>query len=255
MGLSALPTFDVSKGFLYFKSTLAQSSALVDFILPSWMPKLAAPANAYVTHQPTYSDVARAINRCSASASACPFDQLSVIILNRCPIVRTLLHKIIVSCWTSCTIPTRWKWGATVLIYKKGNPDDPSNFRPITLQPVWYTIFSTIYSRKLNDFLKVNGLIESSIQKGFTAGVDGVTEHTELLDHLMKTAKREKRSICVTLLDLKNAFGSVHHKLIEFTLKFHHVPDEFVKIFKDIYSGSYISVAVGSEWTNPIKVE
>ena len=45
--------------------------------------------------------------------------------------------------------------------------------------------------------------VDRSIQKGFWRGSDGVTEHTELLAHMLRDAKRRQRSIMVTLLDLK----------------------------------------------------
>ena len=131
-------------------------------------------------------------------------------ILKRCPILQTLLHQIIVSCWSTRTIPACWKRGATILIYNRGDPSDPSNFRPITLQPVWFKTFSNIYSSKISIFLKDNKYIDKHVQKGFMAGVNGVSQHCELLAHLIKTARREQRSICISLLDIKNAFGLVH---------------------------------------------
>ena len=77
----------------------------------------------------------------------------------------------------------------------------------------------------------------------------------ELLTHMVKTAKREQRSIVVTLLDLESAFISVHHNLIKHSLNYHHLPNEFVQIFCSIYKNAYISVAVGDQWTHPISVQ
>ena len=63
-------------------------------------------------------------------------------------------------------------------------------------------------------FLNENHYIDKSIQKGFWPGTDGVSDHTEMLTHAIKDAKRHSRSLVVTLLDLKNAFGEVDHNLI-----------------------------------------
>ena len=97
--------------------------------------------------------------------------------------------------------------------------------------------------------------MQNNIQKGFEKGTDGVTEHNELLAHIMHTAKREQRSICVALLDLKNAFGLIQHSFIRQALKFHFVPQEFIQIFDEIYEKSTISVAVGDTWSDAIKVK
>ena len=204
---------------------------------------------------PSYQEVSRAIAKCRSSSSACPYDQISIIILKKCPIIRTIVHRIIVQCWSTRQIPLVWKRGATVLIYKRGDPSIPDNFRPITLQPVLYKMFSTVYSQRLNKFLTENHYLQKNIQKGFEKGIDGVTEHTEMLSHIIHTAKRENRSICISLLDLKNAFGLVQHTLIKQALLFHHVPEEFIQIFEDIYKNSSISVALGGTWTRNISVE
>ena len=52
---------------------------------------------------------------------------------------------------------------------------------------------------------------------------------------MIKQAKLKQRSIVVTLLDLKNAFGEVHHSIIPVVLKHHHVPEEIVNIVKSLY--------------------
>ena len=75
-----------------------------------------------------------------------------------------------------------------------------------------------------------------------------------MLGHIIKDAKRNQRSIVITLLDLKNAFGEIHHNLIVTAIRYHHLPQEFVDIFRSIYENNFITVAVRSEWTKPIKV-
>ena len=59
----------------------------------------------------------------------------------------------------------------------------------------------------------------------------------------------------ITLLDLKNAFGEVHHDLIQTALQYHHLPDLFTHLFNSIYQGAVTSVTSNKEWTEFIKVE
>ena len=108
---------------------------------------------------------------------------------------------------------------------------------------------------KLYTFLSDNNYVHKNIQKGFWPKSDGLSEHTEMLSHLMYEAKRNMRCLVVTLLDLKNAFGEVHHNLIRASLQFHHVPKMFTKIISNIYSGSKVKIAVNDEWTHQIVVE
>ncbi|CAB4005875.1 Hypothetical predicted protein [Paramuricea clavata] len=78
---------------------------------------------------------------------------------------------------------------------------------------------------------------KSSIQKGFTPGMSGTFEHTAHLAFLIKQAKKQQRSLTVSLLDLKNAFGEVHHRLISTVLQYHHIPEHFVNAFIRVNRG------------------
>ena len=76
-----------------------------------------------------------------------------------------------------------------------------------------------------------------------------------MLSHLMYDAKRNMRCMVIALLDLKNAFGNIHHALIRSALNFHHVPSLFTDIFNSIYCTSNVCVSVNNKWTNSIRVE
>jgi len=86
------PAFSVSQCFDYFLSTLSQPFSHRSFSIPSWIPLIAPPKFTPVIGLPTYKAVATAVRKAQSSASACPMDQLSIVILKRCPILRTLLH-------------------------------------------------------------------------------------------------------------------------------------------------------------------
>ena len=249
------PSFTTSSCFKYFKQILKLLSMSRKFVMPSWIPKLALPVHPCLTTPPTYAEITKAINKSKSRASPCPFDQISVIALKRCAILRTILHKLITECWNTGTIPTCWKRGLTILIYKKGDPKDPSNFRPITLQPVLYKILASFLRNRLHAYLENNNFVDKHVQKGFWPTMDGVSEHTEMLTQLLRDAKLNQRSINITLLDLKNAFGEVSHDLITSALEYHHVPNEIIKLIQNIYTNSMISVAVGNQNTSFIPVE
>ena len=70
----------------------------------------------------------------------------------------------------------------------------------------------------------------------------------------MKDAEQNQRSIVVTLLDLKNAFGEINHKLIISALQYHHIPMEITNLIENIYSNCQISIATGTQNTPLINV-
>ena len=250
---NSLPTFSIFDGDSYFRNVLSATN-FRRFIIPSWIPRLDQPRSPFDESPPTYKEVATLIRKARRGASAGPMDQLSIIILQKCPMARTILHLIICECWRSRRIPECWKRSATILIYKKGDTSDPGNFRPITLQAVWYKILASLMKTRLYAFLDSNDYLDKKKQKGFWPKQDGVDEHTEMLTHIMRDSKKHSRGLVVTLLDLKNAFGEVNHNLIRAALAFHHVPDSFVQLFNNIYSEASTSISIGNKRTKNIPV-
>ena len=138
--------------------------------------------------------------------------------------------------WVSGNIPEKWRKACTILIHKKDNSGSPSNFRPITLQSVPLKVFTSCLRNSMFTFLLGNNLIEHKIQKGFTPNVSGTFEHTEQMAHIINQARTKQRSLVITLLDLKNAFGEVHHNLIQSVLSYHHIPDHIKILIKSLYT-------------------
>ena len=131
--------------------------------------------------------------------------------------------------------PKTWNYAFTVLIYKKGNKKIPSNFRPITLQPVFAKGYSSLRRNRIYKFLLENNYIESKIQKGFWSDISDVMEHTEFLTYIINNARKKQSQALITLLDLQNAFGGVDHSLLLKVLDYHYVPVELKSLIKNYY--------------------
>ena len=67
---------------------------------------------------------------------------------------------------------------------------------------------------------------------------------------ISNNARLKERSLIITLLDLKNAFGEVHHNLISAVLKYHHIPPHIALLGKSLYRGFHTSVST-SDFTTP----
>ena len=166
-----------------------------------------------------------------------------------------MLHNIITHCWTNQIFPSSWKQAFTILIYKKKAKSDPSNFRPITLQPILAKVYSSLIRNRMYCYLLDNDYIETKIQKGFWKSISGTIEHTELLSNIINNARIKQRQVIITLLDLKNAFGEVNHDLIIKALEYHHVPEELKVLIKNYYNGYNISIGTEDYTTDPIAVK
>ena len=72
--------------------------------------------------------------------------------------------------------------------------------------------------------------------------------------NVVNTTRIKQKSFVITLLDLKNAFGEVHHNLIPPVLKYHHIPDHIQILIRSLYSNFQTSIIIDSFQTPFIRV-
>ena len=92
--------------------------------------------------------------------------------------------------------------------------------------------------------------MEQRIKEGLTPKVSGTLEHTAQMANIINKARIKQRSLVITLLDLKNGFGEVHHNLIEEVLSYHHIPEQAKTIIKSLYSSFQTSILTADYNTN-----
>ena len=252
--MSLSPTFDCSACTKFFATFFRSIFPSKSFKIPDWIPSLAQPSIPYDLSPPSYHQITKVVRRMKASGSPCPLDKISIIPFKRCPYLRSYLTELFRIIWKSGNTPRAWKKACTILIHKKDDLSDPANFRPITLETVPLKIFTSCMRDSMYTFLQRNGYIEHNIQKGFLPKLSGTFEHTAQLANVINTARTKQRSLVVTLLDLKNAFGEVHHNLIPEILRYHHIPDHIQQLIISLYSTFQTSVITNSFQTPFITV-
>ena len=244
-----LPSFTRDQCISYFCNTFTSKIPNKCFRIPSWIPLFALPQIPFNSNPLSYQQVTNIIRKMKSSGSPCPLDQISIISFKRCLFLQSYLTDIIQSVWSIGEIPIEWKKACTILVHKKGDTADPANFRPITPESVPLKIFTSCL-RNSYQFLLVNNYIESKIQKGFTPKISGTLEHTSQMANVINKARIRQRSLIITLLDLKNAFGEVHHNFIFEVLKSHHIPCQVRNLIRNFYTDFHTSI-ITSQFSSP----
>jgi len=222
-----LPSFSSEVCSRYFAKLFSPESPYKKFLIPNWLPALPPPSIHFTCEPPSYEKVTKIIRKMKASGSPSPLDYISITCFKRCPFLRTVITRLLRTIWRSGSIPREWKKACTILVHKKGTCDEPSNFRPITLETVPLKIFTSCLRDSIFSFLAQNKLIEQKIQKGFTNGISGVLEHKS-----------------------KNAFGEVHHNLIKSVLDYHHIPDTIQNLVVSLYT-DFHSCIISENFSTP----
>ena len=99
-----------------------------------------------------------------------------------------------------------------------------------------------------HNHMSSNGYLDHNIQKAFMSSVLGCIEHYSKLVAAIHEAQNKHKSLSVCWLDIANAFGSIHHHLISFSLQDYNAPEQLVSLINHLYSG--LSAAVVS-WSTP----
>ena len=167
----------------------------------------------------------------------------------------TNLHAPLATLYNKCLKfgqpPSSWAESKITLIHKKGDPSIPSNFRMIALSSTIGKILHLILSRKISDHLTTNTLINPALQKGFMPGVCGCIEHNLCLEEIITDAKVNKKTVHITFFDLKDAFGSVPHKLIEYSLYRNFIPENVINYITALYNKAS-SMVETKNWVSKI---
>ena len=181
----------------------------------------------------TLEELSRVIRKSRSSSAPSPLDRISYTILKRCPSLHPALLDLFNRVIMEGSVPSAWKVAVVKLIPKssaKEDPSSPGNFRPIALTPVISKLFSGILKERWLRHMRDNNYFNPTLQKAFHPTIPGVTEHQAKLATVIKSAKRSKRSLAIAWLDIANAYGSVHHSLIDFSLSHYHAPPEFCRL-------------------------
>ena len=91
-------------------------------------------------------------------------------------------------------------------------------------------------SKRVLTFVTSNGYIDESVQKACIPGSPGCIEHAAMIWDEIQVAKREKEDLSVVWLDLANAFGSVPHRFLDYTMEHFWIPEEVRKLMMSYYN-------------------
>ena len=126
------------------------------------------------------------------------------------------------SCITNRQWPNNWKRGEWTPVFKKEDPQDCRNYRPITVLPV----VSKVFEQLLSD--QISKQFDSRLDPRITAYRKRHSCETTLISLIeaWKSARDNQKIVKILSTDLSKAFDSLHPSLMISKLKAYGFNDE-----------------------------
>jgi len=146
-------------------------------------------------------------------------------------IIAQLVCDIINQCMDEEKLPTDLEFADVVTLYKKGNVEDPSNYRPISLLQSLYKIYATMIQTRMAKE------IEEKIWKtqyGFRAK-HSTAEALFITRRIQDFYETHGDKFFMLFLDWEKAFDKVDQDMLTNALYRLNIPDKLLKIIASFY--------------------
>ena len=164
-----------------------------------------------------------------------------------------MLGKLYALIWKEECVPMKWREGLIVSLFKKGDKEDPGNYRGITLLSVVGKVFCKILNDRLVQYLDKSSKIHEG-QAGFRAGrccIDNIFTHNELIQGRLKEGKKTFSFF----LDIQKAYDSVWRNGLWLKLWNMGVKGKMWRVIKTMYNSSRSAVLLEGEKSSTFSVE
>ena len=198
-------------------------------------------SGAFSPRPATLPELSASLRRMGTSR-ACGPDGITIEMLKLTfPVVGPHLLHIINSSIINCDLPEQWKSATVTPLHKKGDTEDPNNYRPISIIPVVAKLCERVVCTQLMTYLTSHCILCPQ-QYGFRPGLsteaallDAVTYATDNIDKGMVTS--------LVTADTSKAFDSVEHRRLLDKLGWYGIQPEW---FSSWLQGRTQSVRGGS---------
>ena len=158
------------------------------------------------------NEIANIIKNLKHSSSTGPDGIPAPVIKAAAPFITTQLTDIINVSLKTGIFPTKLKYAKVSPIYKSGDHNSFSNYRPISVLNIFSKFFEKVINTRLVTFFNKHNIITDS-QFGFRSGYSTYMPLVSLIDKITENLDRECPSIAI-FIDFRKAFDTIDHRLL-----------------------------------------
>ena len=147
--------------------------------------------------------------------------------------------------------PDSWTESIIIPLFKKGNQNDPDNYRGISLCDISSKLYSSIIYNRLQEWIEQNNLT-GECQAGFKKDYSTVDHMFTLMAMILKQFALN-RKLYVAFIDFETVFDSISRKLFWPILLKNGIKGRLYKCVRSMYENVKARVRCGAKFTDYIK--
>ena len=167
-------------------------------------------------------------------------------------IAGNILLKLIRTMFAHHIYPSIWRLNFLKPIHKKGDKEDPHNFRGLAIASALAKLHGIILLQRLKNYIHDKRYISPN-QIGFMDGAQ-TSDHIFLLQTIVeKVVKKNRRKLFCVFVDFKKAYDTVDRKILLRKLQNIGINGIFYKNIESMYMDTEYSIKLKNGFLDPIK--
>ena len=183
--------------------------------------------------------------------SKCNIDTLPVTLFKEVSnVLSPLIVNLVNRCFLTGVFPDTLKIACVTPIYKKGDKNLISNYRPIAVVHYLSKIIEKLLFNRLSDFFKKFDVIHSN-QFGFMPGKSTSDAMIQLIDFFYNVIDSKEYSIAL-FIDYQKAFDTVNHNILLKKLELYGIRGRPLELINSYLSNRSQFVKIGNSYSNKL---
>ena len=182
----------------------------------------------------TEQEVRNAIRHLKAGKSAGPDCILAEMLKVAEPVIVPYLKNVFNVLFDKGMFPEEWSKAIIIPLHKKGDKNNPDNYRGISLLSILSKVFTHIINSRLTRWTESNSVLNDA-QAGFRKGRSTIdhmfTLYAAIEKHLLKNTK-----LYVAFIDFKKAYDTVNRDILWMVLFRSGVRGKMLRMIRGIYA-------------------
>ena len=150
----------------------------------------------------------------------------------------------------TASVPKYWKQTRPRVLFKQGDPQLPGNYRPISILPILYKLFSRIICSRVQGILVS---AQSCDQAGFRPGYC-CDDHLFAISIMAEKMNEYNRPLWVAAVDFVKAFDTIKHSSLWQSLLEQSAPLVYIHCLQRLYTEQH-GYAQGDVKRRQLKIE